>query len=169
MAYCTPAQLQQILDVRLIGDLLADTGVRVDPGAQLTNANLANALSIAAGQINSAALVGERYTVLELSNLTGDDAAFLTMLNAWLSFGILCSRRGRDAKEHSEYVQALETMEHLKTGSAIFNVAADVAVGVGSINFVSAQNYATVNSLRFATPYYYPVRRTQNPAPLGSN
>lgn len=156
-----------LIDQRLLGDLVSDSGTRVTPSALLTDPNLATALSTAAGQINSAALVGERYTVAELHALTGDDGNFLAMINAWLAFGILCSRRGRDAKEHPEYVKATELLEMLKDGEAVFNVPADVAVGTPQQNFPSFADYATVNSLRERTRHYFPVRPVQNVTPLG--
>jgi len=167
MAYTTASQAMALIDNRLLGDLVSDSGQRVTPSGLLTDPNLATALSTAAGQINSAALVGQRYTVAELKALTGDDAAFLVMLNTWLAFGILCSRRGRDAKEHPEYVKATEMLETLKTGEAVFNVAADVSVGTAQTSFPSFADYATVNSLRERTGHYFPVRPVQNPTPLG--
>lgn len=164
MAYCTNQQIQQIIDARLLGDLVVDTGIRQTPSQLNSDANLTLALSTASGLINSAALVSERYTVAELQGLTGDDANFLVMMCAWLAFGILCSRRGRDPKERPEYEQVLQMIEDLKQGAKMFNVAADVAVGTPNEDFPSAQNYQTVNTLRTATNFYYPIRRNQNVA-----
>lgn len=167
MPYATPSQALTYLDARAVGDLVNDTGVRVFPSDLLTNPVFLAALSTAAGQINAAALVGERYTILELQSLTGDDAAYLQMINSWLALGVLCARRGRDAKEHVEYVNALTILDQLREGSAIFNVAADVSAGIPQTNFVSSQTYSTVNSLRTRTPHYFPQRVPQYPAPIG--
>lgn len=164
MAYATPAQMLQLFDSRILGDLVQDVGQRVNPTNLLADTNLALALSTAAGQINSAALIGQRYTVLEMQALTGDDAAFLTSINAWLAFGILCARRGRDPKEHPEYEKALEMLEMLRKGESILNVPGDVSVGTAQINFPSWQSYVNVNSLRTRTPKYYPQRPLQSPA-----
>jgi hypothetical protein len=160
MAYATPTNLLSYIDARLIGDLALDTGVRLTPTQILTDPNVAAALSSGAGEINSCVLVGQRYTVAQLNALTGDDAALLQMLNSWLAYGILCSRRGRDPKERPEYVQTQETLKQISQGAELFNTPQGQS-GLPQTNFMTAAQWQSVNTIRSATPQLFPVRRQQ--------
>lgn len=169
MSYCTPAQLLQFIDDRLIGDLIYDNGVRATQTQILTDSNVILALSTASGQINSAALTAQRYTVAELNGLTGDDQNLLIMMTAWLAFGILCQRRGRPAENNPQvqvsYKETLELLNQLRRGDTLFNVAGNVAVGVANEMFMTNAQWQAVNTLRSATPKYFPTRRIQNTQP----
>lgn len=161
MPYCDPTTLLAYVDARLVGDLAGDTGVRLTPNQIESDPNVAAALSASAGEINSAVLVGNRYTVAQLQSLTGDDAAFLAQLNAWLSFGKLCSRRGRDPKERPEYGQALEVIEKIKNGHQLFNVPQGNSQ-TASENFMTATQFSTLGLIRDRDArFMFPVRREQ--------
>ncbi len=148
-------------DARVLGDLVNDTGVRQTPTQLLTDPNLAAALDDGAGMITSAALYGERYTVAQLLALTGTDQAFLIRLNCNLTFGLLQQRRGNDPTEFPSYVEALQILELIKSGSRLFNVPADTQAGVPESYYATAQNIATVNLLTNAARPYFPVPRKQ--------
>lgn len=164
MAYASSSDLIVYCDERVIADLCTDNGYRPTPSQLLTNANVTAALSAASGQVNTATLSAGRYSPTDLSALTGDDQAILTMMVSWLAFGILCSRRGRDARSEPFYVQALEMLDQLKKGERIFNVPANVAAGTPVQIFPSAQQYAQVNTIRTNTYRLFPIRRTQQDA-----
>jgi|SRR5579884_1361147 len=164
MSYAQPSDLLARYDARVLGDLVNDAGTRQTPTQLLTDPNLAAALASAAGTVNAAALVGQRYTVGELSALTGDDLAFLVNVNCALAFGLLNQRRGNDPMKFPAYAEAREVLDMLRDGKAIFNVPADVAAGTPQDQFPSAAAYAAINLLRDAAGRYFAVRRRQVPA-----
>ena len=170
MPYASPDDMLLRYDARTIGDLVNDNNNRQTPTQLQTNAALLAALSSASGEINSATLYGERYTVLELQSLTGDDQEFLTALNCDLAFGRLNLRRGNDPAKFPAFIQAKELLERLRQGSLLFNVAGDVATGVVAEEFPSYTTYATVNLVRdFTRGRFFPVRRYQQGTSGGTN
>ena len=168
MAYATPSDFLSRYDARTTGDLVGDIDQRLSPTQLLTNANLITALSNASGQMNSAALFSERYTVQQLQALTGDDLAFLVGLTCDLAFGRLNVRRGNDPKKLPTYQEALELLDMLRKGSEIFNVPG--IQGVQASEFPSYSTYQNVNLLRDATlSRFFPIRRQQFPTSGGAN
>src|SRR3569832_1766462 len=93
MSYCTPAQLLQNYDSRVIGDCVSDSGVRVSAAALLSDAIVAAHLDQASGEIDAALMQGGRYSASDLANLTGNALAFRTALCANLAFASLWSRQ----------------------------------------------------------------------------
>lgn len=160
MSYGQISDLTARFDQRLLGDLVSDGNVRV---TNLTgNVNAQAALDSASGQINSAVLKGERYTVLDLQQLTGVDQAFLIDLTCNLAFLKLRIRRGMPIEGFPYLDQALATLEALGTGAAVFNVAAVLEAGVPIDEFPSMQYWSRLNLLRDrATPGYFSIRRYQ--------
>jgi hypothetical protein len=163
--YALPSDLLMYKDARTIGDLAGDLGVRVTPSAILTNPNVLAALASSAGMINSAILIGNRYTILELQALTGDDFAFLVRINCDLAFGILIGRRGNSPEQDPDYKEAKMLLEMMRDGKAIFNVPGDVAVGTPAPTFPSFINYARLGLLRDRARPLFPRRRYQQEQP----
>jgi phage gp36-like protein len=160
VSYAQISDIQLKFDQRLLGDLASDGNVRV---TNLTgNPVIQSALDAASGQINSAILKGERYTVADLQALTGVDAAFLIDLTCNLAFLKLRIRRGMPIDGFPYLDQALATLEALGTGQAVFNVPAVLEAGVPIDEFPSMQYWARLNLLRDrATPGYFSIRRYQ--------
>jgi phage gp36-like protein len=163
MAYITPAEMLKRFDVRILGDLVSDSGVRVSATSLLSDPNLQAALDDASGQINAAILVAQRYTPSQLSALTGVDAAFLYWLTATLAYGRLRLRRGVKADELPEYKDALEMLQALRDGARVFNVLANEEDGNPTFGFPSLTTYAYVNLMRDYAYRYFPRRRYQIP------
>jgi len=165
MSYAQPSDLISRYDARVLGDLCEDTGTRVNPTGLLTDSNVLTALNDGAAMIDMAAQVGERYTQVQLAALTGTDQAALFRLNCDLAFIYLCQRRGLKPPQYEEaYKRSEEVLTRLKDGALVFNVAGDVGSGVETINFPSTQAYASVNTIRTATPSLFPQRRVQVPS-----
>lgn len=168
MSYAIPSDLLARYDVNTVGDLVNDNNQRQTPTQLATNVNLLTALSNAAGVINSAALFSERYTVAQLQALTGDDLAFLVGINCDIAMGRLALRRSNDPAKFPAYVEAMELLEHLRTGHNIFNVPG--IQGVTASEFPSFTTYSQVNLLRDAClNRYFPIRRFQNQAVGGQS
>lgn len=92
-SYCTATLLFTFFDVRIIADLLSDTGtpigviadtdpIQVDPVVVAANTDLAKMLKAASGKLESAVLIGGRYTPGDLILLTGADPARAEMADA---------------------------------------------------------------------------------------
>jgi hypothetical protein len=162
MSYLTNAELIDFIDERIISDLCTDNGVRPSLAQVLVDPNVTLACSTASGMVNSAALTAQRYSVLQLTSLTGDDSNLLKMIVAWLAFGQLCMRRGRDPETNPAYKEMMNYLVQIRRGDNLFNVPANVGVGVPAEQFPTAVNYQTVNTVRTATNRYFPTRRNQN-------
>ncbi len=166
MPYATTEQLIIFVDSRIIGDLAGDQDKRLQPAEIMIDPNVAAALSAAAAKINSSVLVGQRYTVEQLLAMVGDDLVYLQMLNAWLAFGILCGRRGRDPSEQPEYIAATETIKHIENGAQLFNLSAGQGQSqLPQTNFLSSTQWNLLNSLRSSTRGLFPQRRCQRTLP----
>ncbi len=95
--YATGEEFLARYDARLVGDLVSDTGVNVQSAAN--NANLLALLEDASGAIDSAVYVGDRYTPLQMANLSDTAAAFCRRLCCDLTLIYLKRRRGRFNKD----------------------------------------------------------------------
>lgn len=161
-AYAKIGDLTARYDSRAIGDLVSDQGSRQSVGDLASNGSVQAALDDAAGLINAACNVSERYTTNELNDLTGVNKALLIRINCDLAFGLLVQRRGNDPAKCVGYVSSMEYLEEIKDGKRIFASPADVAAGLEQINFPSLANYNQLNLVRDVSGRFFPVRRRQN-------
>lgn len=171
MSYAAPQDLINRFDARTVGDLVNDAGQRQTP-TQLVgppvNTVLQAALDDAAGLINAACQVGERYTQAELAALTGTDQAILFRLNCDIAFTYLCQRRGVTPPGYKEaYDRSTDLLERLKQGELIFNVLSDVGTGVASCEFPDQAVYNSLNILRDQAWRLFPLRRPMIPSSGG--
>lgn len=126
MAYITVTQFLRLYDNRRVSQLLSDTGTAVASGDLATNNTLLDILEMASEQVAAAALVGERYTTLELSNLSLSSTAgyLLRRLVADLAYTQIIARRGMGAAELDRLCPAKkwceEQLEMLRNGMHIF-------------------------------------------------
>jgi hypothetical protein len=162
MSYCTAANFLQFYDARSTGNLVSDTSVPVSPTALLTNTTLQACLDAAAGMINAAILVAQKYTVAELQALTGVDAQYLNRLNADLAFGILNSRRGNDANAFPNYKSALGILDELRSGNRVFNFSGAVSSALPALGFPPLNVYAQLGLIVDSTKSTA-IRRQQQP------
>lgn len=147
-SYATPSDFVEFRDWRLIGDLIRDDDRRAANVAEvLASTKVQLSLNVATGMIESEMFRGGRYSRADMKRLLaqiGDpddgDAAkytmardFLRQLTCDLAFWILNKRRKPDteADKIAGVKEALETLESLRHGEAIFPFLESVGAGVG--------------------------------------
>lgn len=149
MSYASITDLSNRIDTRILGDLISDSGVR---GTVAGNTILTAILDSAAGLIDSAAFIGQRYTPALMATIVtnaGQDLEYLRQLNCEIAYLMLRRRRGiyDDADEKRQ--EALDrTLGDLRDGKRVFAVAADEAAGIPASFFPSVQVQADVNLMR---------------------
>jgi phage gp36-like protein len=151
-------------DVRILGDLVSDSNTRVT--VLQGNVILQQALDSAAGEIDSYALRGGRYTLAQLQGLTGQDQQFLFDLNCALAFCRLRLRRGVPASDFPQCEWAQKMLEDLAAGKTIFATLGAELSGLPFTDFIPQPNYNLMNLLRDrATPGQFTPRRRQKLPP----
>lgn len=124
-AYLAVSDFLARVDTRTVGRLCSDTNVPVAPDALLTDPNLAAALQDAAGQVESACLLGGRYSAADLAALPGGSPAqgLLFRLITQLAVIYLYQRRPLpDIEKALQYEQAMATLEALSQGTRLFGI-----------------------------------------------
>lgn len=120
--FCNQEEFLTYYSGALIGQLVADDGQFV---SYLDNSDIVlAALMDASGEIMTAALAGERYTVCELHSLAGNHAAALKRLTAKIAYRHLAARRGRVFDQEAEPV-----LDLLRQGVRVFGTARAMAAG----------------------------------------
>lgn len=161
MSYAQPADCLKRYDQRVIGNLASDTGVAVTPTNLLTDPNLQAALDDAAGEIDMAILVAERYQPSDLAALTGTAQAILFRLNCDLAYIFLVRRRGTDVSTLPQYNETQKTLQLLRDGERVFNIQSAQDAGLPTSEFPSAQQYTDLNLERDYCGTFYPQRVEQ--------
>lgn len=170
MAFITAAQFLNRYDARRVGDLVGDTGTRVDAGTLLTDTNLATILADASAFITAACRVSDRYSYDDLNNLAttspyGPTAYLLHRLTADLAMGLLLKRRAYAAddiaKQCPAYVEALQYIQLLREGERIFDTDGQAEAGLPeheqfNLNPVDSPPLSTQTAYRYFgfNPYY---------------
>lgn len=165
MSFATPAQLQQRVDLRALGDLLADDGTTVDATSQLTNANLQAALDDASGEIVVACISNQHYAVSDLQALAvaGTPSSFtLIRLNCALALPLLFGRRVYNDDEINKRIPDFEwsekMLEMLKNGQRVFELPADnIQAGVMSVSTLGQPSNGTTPNLISSNVYAFGV------------
>jgi phage gp36-like protein len=164
MAYATASDMIKRFDSRVVGDLVADNGTSVDEDDLASNAKLTAALSSASGQLNAAVLQGERYTVADLTGLTGDGSEFLKQITCELAFGLLWQRKpyADDNLARKEATERMSDWLHrLRGGEWVFDVNENKEAGRPKVSTVTRIQARDENLIvdRMAGNYF-PPRRT---------
>ncbi len=171
-SYATPADLLKRYDARVVGDLVSDTDVQADPNELTTNAVLLQMLADASGDIESALLVGERYSLENLqaynattnpSGLTENSLALLQRMTCDIAYALLLRRRGTvDPDRHAAVLDLAEKyLKDLRSGAAVFGIQAQEEAGRASYTGVRTVDFAQLN-LQRDHGHYYPTRRIRN-------
>lgn len=152
-SYATPAQLLAHTDIRAIADCLQDLGARVggtvpNPVTVQNDPNLQDALNKASGDVESACLVGNKYTVADLQALTGNSLAHLQAIVCDLATFRLLQRRFPAIAITEQYRNAQEKLERLRMGERIFALAGQAAAGLPQNKFITQ---ATINLVDLST------------------
>lgn len=161
MSYATPTQFLERYDAQTVGDLVDDTGSQVTAAALLTNPVLQAMLDDASGAIEAAMLVGGRYTVAQLSSLTGNAQKHLVRICCDLAKAYLLRRRpSRDAdKDQSEMDLAERHLKALRTGDAVFGLPELIDATLPKVTGPSTVDFQDLNLIRDRTRNYYPARK----------
>ena len=161
MAYATVAELKVRFDVRTLGDLAGDTGVSVPGVSLLTDANVLAVLDDASGEIESAILVGKRYTTIQLTALTGNANSYLVRICCEIAMHLLVERRLYSATaDHSQRMldRYTQRLDDLRTGRRIFDI--DDAKSVPSNDGPTTGQRSRMNYIsERARGHFYPAMR----------
>lgn len=149
-AFATAADMVKRCDVRELGDLVADNGVRVGLAELLTSTNLQAALDDAAGEIIAALMQGRRYSRDDLDNLTGDSKQYLIRLNCQLARAYLWERRKWASDDFADrYEDAIASpkkkLEQLRRGEHVLDLDAPKDAGLPSITTPSVTSIQRQN------------------------
>lgn len=140
--YATAADLFVFHDWQQVGECLVDRGAPTPQRATLTNtasplgATLNRMLLAASGQLESACLVGKRYTPADLQALNGAGAERVKKLVCDLCFWQLRQRRqpgAADPKQVPGALEAHETLTALRQGVQVFGFLESAEAGLDAV------------------------------------
>lgn len=171
MSYADPSDLAKRFDRNDIADLASDTGVPV-PDID-TDPNVLAALEDASGDIDSALLVSNLYTPLQLTKVTGNSLAKLKRITCELAMAYLMGRRPE--KIDGDFFKAVterndKVLERLQAGKNLFNLTDDTSheeAGLASIDGPTVVDYERLNMIPDRTRNFYPHRGTRLPIGRG--
>jgi len=160
-SYATPADLVKRYDWRTIGDLASDTGSQIAQGSIATDANVLACLADASGEIDSAVLSGGMYTATDLLALSGNGLAKLIRLTCQIAIVFLYERRPLLDPETAKAYREMnnDALERLRKGENVFDVAANIAAGLPSVDGPSTIDFNNLNLIRDRASKYYPARQ----------
>lgn len=166
MAYATPQDLLARYDARTVGDLCGDANTRISQPALATDPNLQAALEDASGEIDGALLQGERYSVNDLTGLTGNSKNLLTRICCDIAFGLLWNRRAWLRGGNEEPIAGPErgqhALERLRKGENVFNLGPTTDAGLPNNVGPSTIDLQNLNTITGQTRNYYPLRFLPN-------
>lgn len=158
-AYCTAAQLVQRYDTRTVGDLLSDSGTRLTAAQVLSSTVLAALLKQASGMLESACLVGKRYTPDDLAALEGNSAELAAGLVADLAIWLLYNRRPERRKEMPGQVEvAFEFLDKIRSGERIFGFVEHAESATTQANVETSEDVEGRNGLAVQADRFFGTR-----------
>ena len=158
-AYCTIGELLDRYDARIIAQWLSDNERQLSHADVLASTRLTELLQDASGWVESACLVGQRYTPDDLAALTGNSKRFLTRLVADLTIGMVRSRRAHNEDAPMpQFEQALETLNRLRLGERIFGLQGNMTAGNPTSEFLKESDIETTNLATFQASRYFGMR-----------
>lgn len=125
-SYCTAAELKPYIDKRVLAALLSDTGTPLTGDPFTDSVNLPSILLAASGTLESACLVGAKYTADELDNLPAASKQHMIRILAGLVMDTLRNRRTEFStgdKEVRGASWAEKQIVMLRNGHRIFSIA----------------------------------------------
>ena len=162
MAYAAAADLFARHDVRMIGDLANDHGVRESRDDLASNTNVSTALGDASGEIDVALLKGGRYSAADLSGLSGNALSHLKRVTCDIAMSLLYDRRPGLYPELSEraHERAEKHLRRLAKGEDLFNLTAQQTDTHPRIDGPTQVHQSQLNQmLPDRTPNFYPHDR----------
>ena len=158
--YVTVAEFLDTYDNRLLEQL----GIDSSSGRgtlDATNTILVNALLRASADLEASALVGERYTIDQLTEVKDDNSWILKGIVSDRAIYHLAKRRGGRVSETIRKVaDSSEAMlERLRDGVEIFNLSESAAAGVAAIAIVPTSTRIRQTMQAF-TDFFPPIQNT---------
>lgn len=155
--YATPQDVIAQCDVRTLGDFLSDTGDRLTPDEVADSDLLWSLLAQASGEVESALMVGGKYTLADLQALTGNSRQLLVNIVVGLALENVFDRRPdrQQPQVHGRKVErARERLQQLRQGERIFALQEQADAGrpdheVETPAVVEARNLNTFIGRRF--------------------
>lgn len=145
-AFATYNDLQNRYDVRVIAKYASDNDTPVNVAGFATNPRITTALADASDFITTACVYGNRYprTVLAALAADADNGAMLRRMTCALAMVQLLAGRLSGVDQIEEivfgYKEALQNLEDLRNGKAIFNLPTAIAAALPSSSAGPAVN-----------------------------
>lgn len=137
-AFATYNDLQDRYDARLIARYASDNDTPVNIAGFATNRRISTALADATDFITTACVYGNRYprATLDLLAADPDNGAMLRRMTCALAMVQLLAARGSGVDQIEElvfgYKEAMQNLEDLRNGKAIFNLPTAIAATLPS-------------------------------------
>lgn len=166
-SYLTPAEFLKRTDARTVGQLCSDTeGVVVTPTQLLTDPNLQAALDDAAGDLEAAAIMGQKYQIADLTLLAGTacvSRAKLFRVLRDMTIGYLLERRPDFSVSLPQGVEksmerSASWIEQLAQGVRIFGFIESSQAGMIDQNILTAAEVTQRNGLVVQAERYFGIR-----------
>jgi phage gp36-like protein len=169
MSWAAPADLMARKDYNILADLCQDEGERPSRADMLTNVNIQTSLDDASADIEAALFVAHRYSLEDLTGLTGNSLALLKRMTCDLAMAYLYDRRPIHNPEQYERYLTLKrnTLERLRTGENVFNLPAQEDKALPTIDGPTNATYERLNLIPERTPNFYPFRSSRLPTDRG--
>jgi phage gp36-like protein len=158
MPYATATQLIERYDPRDIAEMASDTGIAIDDVG--TDPNVLAALDDASGEVETALLQGGRYTVSDLTGLTGNSKSHLIRMTCDVAIALLFARRPLYAFERYEKARDLaeKHLDRLRKGDAVFNLSDMATASLPIVDGPTTVEYQNLNLVRDRVRNHYPRR-----------
>lgn len=159
-SYCSGAQFTDFNDWRSAAELLSDAGVRLATESEVqSSARLNRLLLRASGWVESACLVGSKYTPADLQAVDGASAEFLAGLVADLTMAFLWRRRPHlDKAVPPQFVEAEAILQRIRNGERIFALQETMNAGLPGIEDWTLQDLEDEARTTFLARNYFGVR-----------
>jgi len=139
VAFATPQQVIDRIDVRWLGDLVTDDNTRATAAQVLASSRLEACLDDAAGLILAYALQGQRYSRDDLDGLTAEGLSLLVRMNVDLAAAMLAEGRQVPLADIEKtipgYGRTMGLLQQLQLGNVIFEVATAGRAGIPDIAY----------------------------------
>jgi len=158
-AFAVPSDLQARFDARVIGKYASDNETPVNIAGFSTNPRILAALSDASDRITTACVYGNRYPRDTLTALAADpdNGSMLRQMTCALAMAQLLAGRVSGVDQIEEivfgYKDAIQNLEDLRNGKAIFNLPAAIAATLPS-STPGPTNPWDTNRITFRNPMF---------------
>jgi phage gp36-like protein len=168
-AYAEPADLLARHDNTVVAELCSEDEHAVPAEDLATDTNLLAALEDASGDVESAMLIGKRYTTAQLDALTGNSLAKLKRITCTIALAYLLERRPLVHVSNAERLlkRAEEYLEQLRTGQRIFNVEDNLEKQLPTIGGPTSVKAEELNTLGQRMVRYFPEEVSRLPTTRG--